>query len=71
MIWSISIGASVYFKKLPVGKVYDYRFVEDGKKVSINIVVDKAYAHFVKKDSHFWNISGLMHKLVYPALTLT
>lgn len=56
---SISIGASVYFKKLPVGKVYDYRFVEDGKKVSINIVVDKAYAHFVKKDSHFWNISGI------------
>ncbi|MDO5055180.1 MlaD family protein [Pasteurella oralis] len=56
---SISIGASVYFKKLPVGKIYDYRFVEDGKKVSINLVIDKAYAHFVKKDSHFWNISGI------------
>lgn len=22
-------------------------------------MVDKAYAHFVKKDSHFWNISGI------------
>ncbi|AKD38433.1 PqiB protein [Pasteurella multocida subsp. multocida OH4807] len=56
---SISIGASVYFKKLPVGKIYDYRFVEEGKKVSISIVIDKKYAHFVKKDSHFWNISGI------------
>ncbi|GJJ80947.1 hypothetical protein PcPA57_16670 [Pasteurella canis] len=56
---SISIGASVYFKKLPVGKIYDYRFIEEGKKVSINLVIDKAYAHFVKKDSHFWNISGI------------
>lgn len=56
---SISIGASVYFKKLPVGKIYDHRFIENGKKVSIDVVIDKAYAHFVKKDSHFWNISGI------------
>ncbi|WP_424405977.1 MlaD family protein [Pasteurella sp. PK-2025] len=56
---SISIGASVYFKKLPVGKIYDHRLIENGKKVSIDVVIDKAYAHFVKKDSHFWNISGI------------
>lgn len=55
---SISIGASVYFKKLPVGKIYDYRFNENNK-VEIDVVINKEYAHFVKKDSRFWNISGV------------
>ncbi|MCW9709845.1 MlaD family protein [Avibacterium sp. 21-586] len=56
---SISIGASVYFKKMPVGKIYDYRFTKDQKKIEIDVVIDKPYAQFVKKDSHFWNISGI------------
>ncbi|QPB42320.1 PqiB family protein [Rodentibacter haemolyticus] len=55
---SISIGASVYFKKLPVGKIYDYR-INENNKVEIDVVVDKEYSHFVKKDSRFWNISGV------------
>ena len=55
---SISIGASVYFKKMPVGKIYDYRFNKDNK-VEIDVVIDKAFARFVKKDSRFWNISGI------------
>ncbi|MEE3608583.1 MlaD family protein [Avibacterium paragallinarum] len=56
---SISIGASVYFKKMPVGKIYDYRFTKDQKKIEIDVVIDKPYAQFVKKSSHFWNISGI------------
>lgn len=55
---SISIGAAVYFKKLPVGKIYDYRFNKDNK-VEIDVVIEKEYARFVKKDSRFWNISGI------------
>lgn len=55
---SISIGASVYFKKLPVGKIYDYRFNQNNK-VEIDVVIQKEYTHFVKKDSRFWNISGV------------
>ncbi|PJG83107.1 PqiB family protein [Caviibacterium pharyngocola] len=56
---SISIGASVYFKKMPVGKIYDYRFTKDQKKIEIDVVIEKAYTQFVKQDSHFWNISGI------------
>ncbi|WP_133543274.1 MlaD family protein [Mesocricetibacter intestinalis] len=56
---SISAGASVYFKKLPVGKVYDYRFTKDQKKVEIQVVIEKPYVNLVKKDSRFWNISGI------------
>ncbi|WP_413772423.1 intermembrane transport protein PqiB, partial [Aggregatibacter actinomycetemcomitans] len=50
---SISIGASIYYKKIPVGRIYDFHFTEDGKKVEIDVVINKPYAKFVKKDSHF------------------
>ncbi|EGY33534.1 mce related protein [Aggregatibacter actinomycetemcomitans serotype e str. SC1083] len=56
---SISIGASIYYKNIPVGRIYDFHFTEDGKKVEIDVVINKPYAKFVKKDSHFWNISGI------------
>lgn len=56
---SITVGASVYFRKVPVGNIADYRFTSDQKKVEIDIVIDKKYANLVKKESHFWNISGI------------
>ncbi|MDG2957552.1 MlaD family protein [Exercitatus varius] len=56
---SISTGASVYYKKMPVGKVMNYRFTKDQKKVEIDVVIEKSYANLVKKDSRFWNISGI------------
>ncbi|MGX2956718.1 MlaD family protein [Ursidibacter arcticus] len=56
---SIAVGASVYFRKVPVGTVADYRFTKDQKKVEIELIIDKKYANLVKQDSHFWNISGI------------
>lgn len=56
---SISEGASVYFKKMPVGKVYSYRINKDNNKIEIQLIINKKYAHFVKQDSRFWNISGI------------
>jgi len=43
---------------MPVGKIYDYRFNKENK-VEIDVVIDKAFTRFVKKDSRFWNISGI------------
>ncbi|WP_150539390.1 PqiB family protein [Actinobacillus vicugnae] len=56
---SITVGASVYFRKVPVGSIADYRFTNDQKKVEIDAVIDKKYANLVKQNSHFWNISGI------------
>lgn len=56
---SIAVGASVYFRKVPVGTVSDFRFASDQKKVEIDVVINKKYAHLVKKESRFWNISGI------------
>lgn len=56
---SITIGANVYFRKVPVGTVADYRFTKDQKKVEIELVINKKYANLVKQNSRFWNISGV------------
>ncbi|OOF68341.1 PqiB family protein [Rodentibacter caecimuris] len=66
---SISIGASVYLKKIPVGKIYDYRITNDNK-VEIDVVIERNYAKFVKKDSRFWNISGIQANISPAGLNL-
>ncbi|OBX08798.1 hypothetical protein QV08_03060 [Gallibacterium salpingitidis] len=55
---SIELGSSIFFRKVPVGKVNNYNFTDD-KKVAIDLIIDKQYAKFVKQDSRFWNISGI------------
>lgn len=58
-IGSINVGANVYFRKVPVGNIADYRFTKDQKKIEIDVIIQKKYANLVKKESRFWNISGI------------
>lgn len=56
---SLSTGSLVYFRKLPVGKVYDFDIARNRKGVTIDVLIDRRFTHLVKKDSRFWNVSGL------------
>lgn len=56
---SLSTGSLVYFRKLPVGKVYDFDIARNRKGVNIDVLIDRRFTHLVKKDSRFWNVSGL------------
>lgn len=56
---SMTTGAAVYYRKVPVGSVADYRFNAAHNKVEIDLLIEKKYANLVKKDSRFWNISGI------------
>lgn len=56
---SLTTGSQVYFRKAPVGQVADYRFSTDRKKVEIDILINKKDVGLVKKNSRFWNISGV------------
>ncbi|WP_439243587.1 MlaD family protein [Lonepinella sp. BR2474] len=67
---SISQGASIFYKKMPVGKVLDYRFTPDQKQVEINVAIEKDYAHLIKKDSRFWNISGIRANMDLSGINL-
>ncbi|NLS55693.1 PqiB family protein [Hafnia alvei] len=55
---SLSTGSLVYYRKIPVGKVYDFTIAENQQGVSIDVLIDKRFANLVKDNSRFWNVSG-------------
>ncbi|NDL62519.1 PqiB family protein [Acerihabitans arboris] len=56
---SLNTGSLVYYKKLPVGKVYDYDISRDKGGVNIDVLIDRRFTDLVKKETRFWNVSGL------------
>ncbi len=56
---SLNTGSLVYYRKLPVGKVYDYDVAREKGGVNIDVLIDRRFTDLVKKESRFWNVSGL------------
>ena len=56
---SLSTGSLVYYRKVPVGKVYNYSVNSDNRGVVIDVLIERRYSYLVKKDSRFWNVSGI------------
>jgi len=56
---SLSENSQVTFKQIPVGKVSGFDFDSDNNQVYVNIFIEPEYAHFVQKNSRFWNASGI------------
>lgn len=56
---SLNIGSQVYYKKVPVGRVYNYGLSKKSEQITIDVHIDQAYEHLVKPNSRFWNVSGL------------
>ncbi|MCL2919771.1 MlaD family protein [Shewanella litorisediminis] len=55
---SLDVGSGVYFRQIPVGNVVSYR-LEGNQRIVIGAFIQEQYAHLVKKDSRFWNVSGM------------
>ncbi|KKD62505.1 paraquat-inducible protein B [Grimontia sp. AD028] len=56
---SISVGSGVYYKKIRVGEVIDYRLTSDKQGVTLSLNIKNEYAKLVTKASKFWNVSGV------------
>jgi paraquat-inducible protein B len=56
---SLDIGAPVYYRHIPVGRVVGYAMREDGKSVDVRIFVDAPYDRFVAPTTRFWHASGI------------
>ncbi len=56
---SLSSGSQVYFRKIPVGRVYDYSINADKQGVTIDVLIDRRFTNLVKQNSRFWNVSGV------------
>ncbi|MGP3593272.1 MlaD family protein [Vagococcus sp. WN89Y] len=56
---ALNSGSLVYFRKIPVGRVYDYSINTNKQGVTIDVLIERRFTHLVKKGSRFWNVSGL------------
>jgi paraquat-inducible protein B len=59
---SISEGSEVLYRKMPVGTVQSYALNKDETGVDIRIYIQEDFQHLVKKESRFWNASGITVK---------
>jgi len=57
-LYSLQRGSRVYSKNLKIGLVEDYKLEQDGM-ISLKILIKPEYSHLIKKDTRFWNASGL------------
>ncbi len=56
---SLNTGSLVYYRKIPVGHVYDYEIDNTKQGVIIDILIDRRFTNLVKTNSRFWNVSGV------------
>lgn len=56
---SVSAGAPIFFRGIQVGSVLGYELDKAGEGISIYAFVAAPYEAFVRRDSHFWNASGI------------
>ena len=56
---SLNTGSVVYYRKIPVGRVYDYTINPDNNGVTVDVLIERRFTNLVKKESRFWNVSGV------------
>lgn len=56
---SLQQGTVVYYRQIQVGKVDSYALAENGQDVDINLFINKPYDQYVRKNTRFWDASGI------------
>lgn len=56
---SLDQGSPVFYKQVQVGQVKDYKLAEDQKTIELNVLIEPAYQHLVRKHTRFWNAGGI------------
>jgi len=56
---SVKAGDKVYYREVAVGRVTGYELTDTADKVIIHVDIEQHYAHLVRKNSVFWNASGI------------
>lgn len=56
---SLSTGAPILFKQVPVGEVIHKQLSKDGSSITLLALVKQEFAHLIQTNSRFWNASGV------------
>jgi paraquat-inducible protein B len=56
---SLDVDDPVFFRRIEVGQVVSYQLDEAGQAVTVNVFVHDPHHQLVRKNTRFWNASGL------------
>ncbi|WP_372865163.1 MlaD family protein [Spongiibacter sp.] len=56
---SIKEGVKVFYRDIPVGEVFGFELSADARRTLIHINIEPRYATLVRRNSRFWNSSGI------------
>ncbi len=56
---SLGIGSPLYYRRVQAGQVTAYELAPDGETVQIRVFVRAPYDRFVRRETRFWEASGL------------
>jgi paraquat-inducible protein B len=56
---SLDIGSPVYYRQIKVGQVVGYAMTDDGSAVDIKVFVQAPHNEQVRRNTRFWEASGL------------
>jgi len=56
---SMKKGVPIFYKQIPVGNIEDFELTKDAKKVRLSAFIKPEFAHLVKNNTRFYNVSGL------------
>lgn len=56
---SVNIGTPVFYRRIEVGEVIDYRLEENGDRLMIDVFIEAPHDRFVHSGARFWHASGV------------
>ncbi|WP_428395205.1 intermembrane transport protein PqiB [Lichenicoccus sp.] len=57
---AIGQGSPVFFRNITVGEVLGYKLPADGRgPINAQVFIKRPYDHFLRKDTRFWDVSGI------------
>lgn len=56
---SYTTGSPVYYRGLEVGEVLGHQLSENRREFEVHVFVHEPHDHLVRKDTRFWNVSGI------------
>ena len=69
---SVQPGTAIYHRGVAVGKVQDAKLIDNGSRVQIEALIEKAHTNLVNSATVFWNVSGVTAdlNLAHPRVRL-
>jgi paraquat-inducible protein B len=68
---SLGPGSPIYFLRIPVGVVTDYKLDDSGKFVDLDVFIDAPYDKYVAGNTRFWDESGIYVNVGADGLTVS